>query len=102
MISIENKLNDMEVNDCVNQTIDNNFNLEVNDSQQMECELNNNKGIVVSVPKPIVTEVPIVEPVLSQKSDASIQTSPQKINNHQKSGPINGLGTNFRQSKSRH
>jgi hypothetical protein len=101
MISIGNKLNDMEVNNCVNQTIDNNCNLEVNDSQQMECEshvskndvqnneLNNNKESVGSVFKPIVTEVPIVEPVLSQKSDASIQTSPQKINNQERSGPIN-------------
>jgi hypothetical protein len=99
-ISIENKLNDMEVNDCMNQTIDNNCNLEVNDSQQMECEshvskndvqnneLNNNKAIVGSNPEPIVTDVPIVEPVLSQKSDACIQTSPEKIN-QQRSGPIN-------------
>jgi hypothetical protein len=50
----------------------------------MKCELNNNKEIVGFVAKPIVTEVPIVEPVFSQKSfqksDASIETSPQKIN----------------------
>jgi hypothetical protein len=101
MISIKNKLNDMEVNDCMNQTIDNNCNLEVNDSQQMECEshvskndvqnneLNNNKTIVGSNPEPIVTDVLIVEPVLSQKSDACIQTSPEKINNQERSGPIN-------------
>jgi hypothetical protein len=55
----------------------------------MECDLNNNKEIVGSVPKPVLTEVPIVEPVLSQKSYTRIQTSPQKINNHEKSGQIN-------------
>ncbi len=37
IISIENKLNDMEVNECKNQNIDNNCNFEVNTSTPNIC-----------------------------------------------------------------